>query len=106
MFYILKTDLTNDYSVNYGVFDDKQRAKDFVNAQTQYDDVIYEIKPVENVYQEHGFLNRDDYLQMLAFDYDIDEDKVYELASIHGEEEDFDALLTLLDDYVTMLEIL
>lgn len=55
MFYILKTDLTNDYSVNYGVFDNEQQAKDFVNAQKQYDDVIYEIKPVENVYQEHGF---------------------------------------------------
>lgn len=54
MFYILKTDLTNDYTVNYGVFDDKQRAKDFVNSQTQYDDVLYEIKLVENSYQEHG----------------------------------------------------
>ena len=105
MFYILKTDLTNDYSVNYGVFDDEQRAKDFVNVQTQYDDVMYEIKPVENVYQEHGFLNRDNYLQMLAFDYDVDEDTVFELASIHGEEEDFDALLTLLDDYVMMSEM-
>lgn len=51
-------------------------------------------------------MNRDNYLQMLAFDYDVDEDTVFELASIHGEEEDFDALLTFLDDYVTMLEIL
>lgn len=105
MFYILKTDLTNDYTVNYGVFDNEQQAKDFVNAQKQYDDVIYEIKLVENSYQEHGFLNRDNYLTMLAFDYDVDEETVFELASIHGEEEDFDALLTLLDDYVMISEM-
>lgn len=43
-------------------------------------------------------------MTMLAFDYDVDEDKVFELASIHGEEEDFDALLILLDDYVDMFE--
>lgn len=103
MFYILKTDLSDNCKVNYGVFDGEQQAKDFVNKQN-HDDVIYEIKPVENVYQEQGYLNRDDYLKALACDYDVDEDKVYELASIYGEEEDFDGLVTLLDDYVDMFE--
>ena len=105
MFYILKTDLSDNSSVNYGVFDDEQLAKDFVKQQN-HDDSVYEIKPVENIHQEQGFLNRDDYLKALAFDYDVDEDKVYELASIYGEEEDFDALVTLLEDYVNMFESL
>ena len=56
-------------------------------------------------YQEQGFLSRDDYLKLLAFDYDVDEDKVYELASIYGEEEDFDGLVTLIEDYVDIVDM-
>ena len=104
MFYVLKTDLSDNIRFNYGVFDE-QRAKDFVKEQNHDDDSIYEIKQVENIYQEQGFLNRDDYIKALAFDYDVDEDKVYELASIYGEEEDFDGLVTLIEDYVDIVDM-
>ena len=104
MFYVLKTNLSDNSRFNYGVFDDEQRAKDFVKEQN-HDDSIYEIKPVKNIHQEQGFLSRDDYLKSLAFDYDVDEDKVYELASIYGEEEDFDGLVTLIEDYVDIVDM-
>ena len=106
MFYVSKTDLLDNGRFNYGVgvFDDEQRAKDFVKEQN-HDDSIYEIKPVENIHQEQGFLSRDDYLKSLAFDYDVDEDKVYELASIYGEEEDFDGLVRVIEDYVDIVDM-
>lgn len=104
MLYVLKTDLSDNSRFNYGVFDNEQRAKDFVKEQN-HDDSIYEIKPVENIHQEQGFLSRDDYLKSLAFDYDVDEDKVYELASVYGEEEDFDGLVTLIEDYVDIVDM-
>ena len=103
--YVLKTDLLdNNSKFNYGVFDDEQRAKDFVKEQN-HDDSIYEIKPVKNIHQKQGFLSRDDYLKSLALDYDVDEDKVYELASVYGEEEDFDGLVTMLEDYVDIVDM-
>lgn len=107
MFYVSKTDLLDNGRFNYGVgvFDDEQRAKDFVKEQN-HDDSIYEIKPVENIYQERGFLSREDYLISLAFDYDVDDIKVYELASIYGEEEDFDGLVMAIEYYVDMFESL
>ena len=104
MFYVLKTDLSDNSKFNYGVFDDEQRAKDFVKEQN-HDDSIYEIKPVKNIHQKQGFLSRDDYLKSLAFDYDVDEDTVYELASVYGEEEDFDGLVTMLEDYVDIVDM-
>ena len=104
MFYVLKTDLSDNSRFNYGVFDDEQRAKYFVKEQN-HDDSIYEIKQVENIHQEQGFLNRDDYIKALAFDYDVDEDKVYELASVCGEEEDFDGLVIMLEDYVDIVDM-
>ena len=106
MFYVSKTDLLDNGRFNYGVgvFDDEQRAKDFVKEQN-HDDSIYEIKPVENIYQERGFLSREDYLISLAFDYGVDEDKVYELASIYGEEEDFDGLVRAIEYYVDIVDM-
>ena len=62
MLYVLKTDLSDNSRFNYGVFDNEQRAKDFVKEQN-HDDSIYEIKPVKNIHQEQGFLSRDDYLK-------------------------------------------
>lgn len=106
MFYVSKTDLLDNGRFTYGVgvFDDEQRAKDFVKKQN-HDDSIYEIKPVENIYQERGFLSREDYLTSLAFDYDVDDIKVYELASIYGEEEHFDGLVRAIEDYVNIVDM-
>ena len=50
----------------------------------------------ENIYQENGYANRDDYLNCLSEDYCVSIEDVYELAEILGEHEDFDGLVILL----------
>lgn len=52
-----------------------------------------------NIYQEHGFNSREDYLKDLAEGYDVDYDTVKFLADLYGPGEDFDGLITLLEDY-------
>jgi len=49
-------------------------------------------------YEQNGFENRNDYLESLAQEYPSD--MVYTLAELLGPNEDFDGLLTELDDYV------
>ena len=49
-----------------------------------------------NVYKENGFENRRAYLESLCDEYD--RDTVYALASILGSSEDFDGLITSLED--------
>lgn len=50
-----------------------------------------------NEYQLNGFANRREYLESLCEDYP--RDIVYALASILGASEDFDGLVTSLEDY-------
>lgn len=51
-----------------------------------------------NIYQEHGYANRKEYLNSLADEYGIDKETVYTLAEILGENEDFDGLVTSLEE--------
>ena len=51
-----------------------------------------------NIYQENGYKNRFDYLTSLADDYGVDKAQVLTLASILGESEDFDGLITSIED--------
>jgi len=52
-----------------------------------------------NIYQENGYESRKHYLQCLAEDYDLDYKDVVMLATTLGEYEDFDGLITALEDY-------
>lgn len=49
------------------------------------------------IYQRKGFANRKEYLEDLCESYP--REAVYGLASVLGPNEDFDALVTELDDY-------
>ena len=49
-----------------------------------------------SIYKENGFENRRDYLESLCEEYD--RDTVYALAGILGSSEDFDGLITSLED--------
>ena len=51
------------------------------------------------VYEENGYSNREDYLKSLAEDFDMEYKDVLMLATTLGEEEDFDALITSLEDH-------
>jgi len=50
------------------------------------------------VYQERGYENRRDYLENLASEYGVRKDVVFTLAQLLGKEEDWDGLVTSLQD--------
>lgn len=52
-----------------------------------------------NIYWQNGFRNRREYLEYLADEYGISISEVISLATILGEDEDFDALISFLCDY-------
>lgn len=51
-----------------------------------------------NIYQENGYENRSEYLKALAEDTGVDIATVVMIASLYGPEEDFDGLVTALED--------
>lgn len=52
-----------------------------------------------DIYQENGFKNRHDYLANLADDYGVDALTVITLADMLGPNEDFDGLVSAIQDY-------
>ena len=50
------------------------------------------------IYKAHGYINRKDYLTHLAEDYGIDIQTVCLTAGLLGSSEDFDGLISMLED--------
>lgn len=50
------------------------------------------------VYERNGYANREAYLDSLAATYGVPKDVVYSLADMLGPNEDFDGLVSALDD--------
>ena len=57
----------------------------------------------ENIYQQNGYADRNDYLTCLAEDYEVSIEDVYSLAEILGKNEDFDGLVSTLEDAKCLL---
>jgi hypothetical protein len=55
----------------------------------------------QNIYQKNGFIDRDDYLETLAGEFGIDRKIVDAASDLLGEVEDFDALVSYLEDNFT-----
>jgi predicted regulator of amino acid metabolism with ACT domain len=53
-----------------------------------------------STYQEMGYSSRRDYLDTLADEMGVDRTTVYAMAQMLGPNEDFDGLVTSLEDYV------
>jgi hypothetical protein len=51
-----------------------------------------------NTYQENGFDDRDQYLSYLSDEYEVPYYIVYAVADMFGESEDFDGLVTELEN--------
>lgn len=54
---------------------------------------------METIYEKNGYENRKDYLNSLSEDFGIDRPTVYAIAAMLGSSEDFDGLITSLEDY-------
>ena len=52
-----------------------------------------------NIYKEEGYESRNHYLITLTDDYAVDRETVYALAEVLGEDEDFDGLISALEDF-------
>jgi hypothetical protein len=58
----------------------------------------------QNIYQENGYKDRQDYLECIALDYGVPLEVVASLAEILGENEDWDGLVLALEDAEGMFE--
>jgi hypothetical protein len=54
---------------------------------------------IDNVYEMNGYSDRQDYLNDLADNMGLDKSIVFALADMLGENEDFDGLVTSLEDF-------
>lgn len=54
---------------------------------------------MDNAYIANGYKNRRDYLESLASDLGLDRELVFSIASMLGSGEDFDGLVSSLQDY-------
>lgn len=59
---------------------------------------------MSNIYQEKGYNSRDHYLKCLSNDYGVPLDAVKELAELLGENEDYDGLVSAVQDAEEMYE--
>jgi len=53
----------------------------------------------DNAYTRNGYRNREDYLSGIADDFGIAPMVVFELSAMLGAEEDFDGLISSLNDF-------
>jgi len=60
--------------------------------------VIKSEEIVMNIYEKLGYKNRTDYLEFLSDNLEIDIDTVYAVAELLGPTEDFDGLVSSLED--------
>ena len=58
-----------------------------------------------SVYKRNGYESRIEYLDDLADQYGLSTDVVYGYADILGANEDFDGLITTLEDHIEMEEM-
>ena len=59
---------------------------------------------MNSIYVEQGYKNRKDYLETIADNYGVPVGDVITLASILGRDEDFDGLVTSIEDYADTLD--
>ena len=99
---------------DYFYHDDGKHQEDFRELQAsvkalhklwlKLDKITEDVEDKENmkesVYTDAGFNSRKDYLKSLADDYGVDYNIVAELAYMLGPDEDFDALVTEIEDLV------
>lgn len=98
--YVFTADKNNKtYRISTSPIDDEEDEESPNSIQINAIEESFNKKNLkESVYTENGFKNRKEYLNSLADDFGVDVQTVYDLASVLGPDEDFDALVTELED--------
>ena len=55
-----------------------------------------------STYSQNGYINRIDYLAKISEEYSVPLEVVLDVADLLGPEEDFDGLISSLEDYVSV----
>ena len=63
---------------------------------------LIDTSTLPNIYRDKGYENRRDYLESLAEEYEVEYETVKALADILGPNEEFDGLVTQLQDLETI----
>lgn len=58
-----------------------------------------------NPYVENGYKDRNDYLNSLANEYGVEPETVFMMADVLGPNEDFDGLVTSIEDDMDMFDL-
>ena len=61
---------------------------------------------MSNIYQINGYKNRKEYLVAMAEEYGVDEETVFLMADMLGKDEDFDGLISMLEDYEAYINLM
>ena len=69
---------------------------------TQHDQQQAATRPASNIYTDNGYADRDDYLEGLAADNGIDRETVDMISDCLGPNEDFDGLVSSIEDWLDM----
>lgn len=69
------------------------------NPITDPDEILCPNCKPRNIYKSKGYKDRADYLESLAANFGIQSNEVQVLADVLGESEDFDGLISSLEDY-------
>ena len=57
---------------------------------------------MSSIYQMNGYESRKEYLIAMAEEFGVDEETVFLPADMLGKDEDFDGLMSMLEDYEDM----
>ena len=83
---------------NLLVVETKEEAQEFIDKQPDFFNYEYKIREVTNQWQENGYTGRRQYLNELANDFGVPYTRVMVLANTLGPAEDFDMLVSMLED--------
>ena len=101
MFYVERQIIENGVILatdNVLIVDTEKEAQEFIDKQSGFFNYTYKIREVKNQWQENGYTGRRQYLNELADDFGIPYTRVMTLANTLGPAEDFDMLVTMLED--------
>ena len=101
MYYVLKRVFDGAKIVseeNIAVVETQFEAEHVINETNTENNVGYSVREVTNIWQEHGYTGRRQYLKSLADEYDVEYLTVLTLANTLGQDEDFDMLLDSLEE--------
>ena len=83
---------------NLLVVETEEEAQEFIDKQSDFFNYEYKIREVKNQWQENGYTGRRQYLTELAVDFGIPYTRVMTFANILGPAEDFDMLVSMVED--------